>query len=255
MMLASSAYRSALSTSRRPVCSFLSGLPSPYKTSGLAVGNAGDNHDGRTSSRCAPYSTILSAAAPPTPTASLASNLSSPKICVTKSNRTKEQTIRAALSSSSFSNLPPDEEQAEKIRVDSLTPYQKEMELRQLDSEIARLQTLHAINTGDLYTYRGRFKILSRDYGMGFLVWWTTVWAGTAGLSYLAIEWGGVDPLMVAAKAENFLGLEPMSISGRLDPALGKIGLAIAMNECLEPLRLPFVVVTTKPVVNFFRRR
>ncbi len=54
----------------------------------------------------------------------------------------QDQQIRTLLSSSSFSALPPDEEENEKARVASLTPYQKEMELRRLDSEIARLQTL-----------------------------------------------------------------------------------------------------------------
>jgi len=156
--------------------------------------------------------------------------------------------------SSSFSSLPPDEEREEKKRVGSLTPYQKEMELRKLDSELARLQTLRGINTGELYTFRGKFKMLSRDYGIGFMAWYWTVWFATAGLSYAAIELGGVDPLMVAGKIENFMGWEAMSISGKLDPTLGQIGLVVAVNECLEPLRLPFVVVTTKPVVNFFSK-
>ena len=128
------------------------------------------------------------------------------------------------------------------------------MELRKLDSDLARLQTLRAINTGELYTFRGKFKMLSRDYGMGFLAWYWTCWAATLPVVYAAIELGGVDPLIVASKIENFLGWEPMSISGKLDPTLGQIGLVVAVNECLEPLRLPFVVVTTKPVVNFFSR-
>ncbi len=167
-------------------------------------------------------------------------------------DQTQIQSIRAA---SSFSALPPDEEQAEKERVASLTQYQKEMELRQLDSELARLQTLRGINTGELYTLRGKFKMLSRDYGMGFLAWYWTVWFATAGMSYVAIEVGGVDPLMVAAKVESFLGWERDAIAGKLDPTLGQIGLVVAVNECLEPLRLPVVVMTTKPVVNFFTKR
>ena len=136
----------------------------------------------------------------------------------------------------------------------SLTPYQKEMELRELDAELARLQTLRGINTGELYTFRGKFKMLSRDYGMGFLAWYWTCWFATAGLSYAAIELGGVDPLVVAAKIETLVGLEPCAITGRLDPTLGEVALVVAANECLEPLRLPFVVVTTKPVVNFFSK-
>lgn len=157
--------------------------------------------------------------------------------------------------SSSFSSLPPDEENAERHRVSTLSPYTREMELRTLDADIARLQTLRGINTGELYTLRGKFKMLSRDYGMGFLAWYWTVWFSTAAMSYAAIELGGVDPMVVASKVENFLGWEAASISGKLDPTLGRIGLVVAMNECLEPLRLPLVVVTTKPVVNFFSSR
>ena len=45
--------------------------------------------------------------------------------------------------------------------------------------------------------------------------WYWTCWFTTAGLSYAAIELGGVDPLMVAAKFETFLGWEPMSVDIR----------------------------------------
>ncbi len=166
----------------------------------------------------------------------------------------RKYTIRSVFSSSSFSALPPDEEEAEKNRVASLTPYQKEMELRQLDSELARLQTLRGINTGELYTLRGKFKMLSRDYGMGFLAWYWTVWFATAGLTYAAVELGGVDPILVMSKAEMWLGWEAGAISGKVDPTLGQLGLVIVLNECLEPLRLPIVVMTTKPVVNAFQR-
>ena len=135
------------------------------------------------------------------------------------------------------------------------TSYQKEIELRQLDSEIAKLQTLRGINTGELYTMRGKFKALTRDYGIGFMVYYWGVWLGTAGLSYTAMKVGGVDPLVVAAKAEMWLGLENGSITGRLDPTLGEIGLVLLLNELLEPIRLPFVVMTTKPVVDAMSRR
>ena len=90
---------------------------------------------------------------------------------------------------------------------------------------------------------------------MGFLAWYWTCWFATAGLSYAAIELGGVDPLIVANKLEMFLGWENNSLAGRLDPTLGQIGLVVAVNECLEPLRLPFVVFTTKPVVNAFSKK
>jgi len=49
--------------------------------------------------------------------------------------------------------------------------YQKEIELRDLDKELSRLNTLRGINSGELYTFRGKFKALARDYGVGFMAW------------------------------------------------------------------------------------
>ena len=40
------------------------------------------------------------------------------------------------------------------------------------------------------------------------------------------------------------------SLSEKVDPQLGKMGVALILNECLEPVRLPFVVVTLKPVMD-----
>lgn len=178
-----------------------------------------------------------------------------PIINVKPQNNTYKQSIRTKFTPSSFSALPPEEEEKEKTRVAALSDYQKEMELRNLDADIARLQTLRGINTGELYTLRGKFKMLSRDYGMGFLAWYWTVWFATAGLTYAAIEVGGVDPIMVMSKAEMWLGWEHGAISGKVDPTLGQLGLVIVLNECLEPLRLPVVVMTTRPVVNAFQSK
>jgi len=74
-----------------------------------------------------------------------------------------------------FSVIPQDEEEKEKERVASLSKYEKEMELRGLDKKIAKLNTLRGINTGELYTFRGKFKALARDYGVGFMVWYVTL--------------------------------------------------------------------------------
>jgi hypothetical protein len=57
------------------------------------------------------------------------------------------------------------------MRVEGLSKYEKEMELRNFDKELARFNTLRGINTGELYTFRGKFKALARDYGMGFMAW------------------------------------------------------------------------------------
>ena len=158
--------------------------------------------------------------------------------------------LMAPLPSSRFySAIPKEEEEKEKERVAVLSQKQKSIELEKLDKEIARLNTLRGINTGELYTLRGKFKALARDYGVGFMVWYWTVWSSTAFLTYGAIELGNVDVMALFAKADVWTGYD---ISSKVDPTLGTIGLTLAVNEFLEPLRLPFVVLTTKPVVEFF---
>ncbi len=148
-----------------------------------------------------------------------------------------------------YSSLPKEEEEKEKSRVALLSEAQKKKELKELDREIARLNTLRGINTGELYTFRGKFKALARDYGMAFMAWYWCVWTSTAALTYTSIEVGGVDAIALLSNVDAFTGYD---ISSRVDPTFGTIGLTLAINELLEPLRLPIVVFTTKPIVDRF---
>jgi len=150
--------------------------------------------------------------------------------------------------SSSWSPMTPAEEEAEKERVSKLTDYQKEMELRDLDRQIAKLSMLRGINNGELYTMRGKYKALARDYGFPFMGWYWTCWTGTFALSYGAIQLGLIDTMAFLQKIDAFTGY---NISSHVDPTLGAIGLAVALNEVIEPIRLPFVIMTTKPVVHW----
>lgn len=70
---------------------------------------------------------------------------------------------------------------------------------------------------------------------------------------YLAIDLG-MDAMVLISKADYYLsqitGTE-WAIAEKVDPQLGKIGVALVMNEMLEPIRLPFVVVTLKPTIEY----
>ena len=151
-----------------------------------------------------------------------------------------------------FKPLTEEEEKKEKERVAGLTKFQKEMELRKLDAALSHFNTLRGINTGELYTLRGKFKALARDYGIGFMIWYWTIWTTSAALTYTTITVGGVDVMVLLTKVDGYTGLD---ISTKVDPELGTIALSLAVNELLEPLRLPVVVLTTKPVVDFFTRK
>jgi hypothetical protein len=144
--------------------------------------------------------------------------------------------------------MTKDEEEAENARVSKLTDFQKEMELRDLDRQLAKLSMLRGINTGELYTLRGKYKALARDYGLPFMAWYWVVWSSTFGLSYSAIQLGLIDTMAVLENLEVWTGL---AVTAHVDPTLGSIGLAVALNEVIEPLRLPIVLYTTKPVVHW----
>jgi hypothetical protein len=146
-----------------------------------------------------------------------------------------------------YSPMTKEEEEAEKERVAKLTPFKKDQELRTLNREIMKLQMLKGINTGELYSIRGRYKLLLQEYGMPMMVWYGAVWM-TSAIGVLALaEIGGMDAMAVIAKADSFTGLDMCS---RVDPTMGKIGVVLIVNEMLEPIRLPFVVLTVKPVID-----
>jgi hypothetical protein len=139
------------------------------------------------------------------------------------------------------------EEEDERKRVAALTPFAKDQELRQLNRQIAKLEMLRGINTGELYTWRGRYKELSRNYGVPLMMWYGACWATTGVMVYAAVGLFGVDPMAWIAYADGYTGFD---LASKVDPGLGKLGMVLVVNEMLEPVRLPLVIVTCKPVVD-----
>ena len=143
--------------------------------------------------------------------------------------------------------MTKDEEEQEKKRVAGLSEFKKDQELRDLNRKILKLTMLRGINTGELYTIRGRYKMLASEYGLPMMVWYAACWAGSAAVVYTLAEVGGLDAMAVLAKADTYTGL---GMADRVDPSLGKLGIVLILNELLEPIRLPIVVLTVKPVVD-----
>ena len=79
-----------------------------------------------------------------------------------------------------------------------------------------------------------------------FIRYWT-VWMSTACLTYGAIEMGAIDAMAIISKADAYTGYD---LTSKVDPQLGAIGITLIFNEMLEPIRLPIVVMTTKPIVE-----
>jgi hypothetical protein len=86
----------------------------------------------------------------------------------------------------------------------------------------------------------------------GFLAWYYTVWVGMFSAVFVGIEYGGFDALEIISQLDYYTGFD---IASRISPTLGSAAVSAAINECLEPIRLVFVVSTTKPVVKMFTER
>ena len=65
--------------------------------------------------------------------------------------------------------------------------------------------------------------------------------------TYAAITVGGLDAMDIIGRFDQFTGFE---LAQKVDPALGKIGITLVLNEAWEPIRLPFVVATLKPIME-----
>jgi hypothetical protein len=73
------------------------------------------------------------------------------------------------------------------------------------------------------------------------------VWTSTAILCYGAITVFDIDTIALIAQLDAKTGWDLVS---KIDPEMGKIGMALIANEALEPIRLPVVIVTVKPVID-----
>mmetsp|Transcript_24063 Transcript_24063/g.66696 ORF Transcript_24063/g.66696 Transcript_24063/m.66696 type:complete len:234 (-) Transcript_24063:1239-1940(-) len=146
-----------------------------------------------------------------------------------------------------YTPVTKEDEEIEKARVSHLSPEAKEEELRKLNREIAKLETLRGINTGELYTWTGRYKALVKNYGLPLFVYYWSLWVTMGGIVYLGIDFGGLDAIALLERIDANTG---WAVSDKVDPQLGKMGVALILNECLEPVRVPFVVVTLKPVMD-----
>ena len=69
-----------------------------------------------------------------------------------------------------------------------MTAEERQSAIDTLDKEIKLLTRRRAILSGELYTLRGRFKAMGRDYGLPFMIWWTAVWLATGVGIYSAIS-------------------------------------------------------------------
>ena len=85
------------------------------------------------------------------------------------------------------------------------------------------------------------WKKVIKEYGIFFFIYWTAIWACSGVVIFLLLEYG----LIGGADAISFLKwirLDSIISLESIDPTVGNIAVAIAINECLEIIRFPLSV-------------
>lgn len=102
-------------------------------------------------------------------------------------------------------------------------------------------------------TKPGKFMTVISQFGLPFIVWWTTLYVGTGAALYVAFDTG----LIAGADAIKFImdmGLDRFIDVNTLNPTYGNIALAAVLNECLEPLRFPIALATIPTIKRIFSK-
>lgn len=60
---------------------------------------------------------------------------------------------------------------------------------------------------------------------------------------YLSADQGGFDLRQIVRKVDAVTGTKIAASLEQLDPRIGNVGVAIAVNELLEPVRLPLAIL------------
>ena len=85
---------------------------------------------------------------------------------------------------------------------------------------------------------------LVKEHGVPFLIYWTGVWACTGVGTYFVLEVTGVDSVSF---------IRSLGIDLDVSPQTGNIGVAVAINEMMEVVRLPVCIATFKPMHNMYK--
>lgn len=91
-------------------------------------------------------------------------------------------------------------------------------------------------------------KDTAAKYGKFFVLYYSGVWALTGLACVGTIEYVGADAALGVAR--QWVDID----TSRFNPRFVNIGVGLAINELIEPLRFPLGVLTVKPAFNAYQR-
>ncbi|GMF20144.1 unnamed protein product [Phytophthora lilii] len=130
----------------------------------------------------------------------------------------------------------------------------KKQQIQELLEENAALKKEVEALKAEVAKKPNKFMGTLQQYGLPFLVWWTSLYLASGVTIYVALDTG----LVSGASIIDFImqmGLDKFIDPARLDPTYGNIAIAVIVNECIEVIRFPITLATLPYVKRVFSRK
>ncbi|KAL4155061.1 hypothetical protein PRNP1_007175 [Phytophthora ramorum] len=147
----------------------------------------------------------------------------------------------------SFASIPSRDEELQS------SGKSKKQQIQELLEENAALKKEVETLKAEVAKKPNKFLGTLQQYGLPFLVWWTSLYLASGVSIYVALDTG----LVSGASIIDFImqmGLDKFIDPARLDPTYGNIAIAVIVNECLEVIRFPITLATLPYVKRTFSR-
>jgi hypothetical protein len=150
-----------------------------------------------------------------------------------------------------FASMPS---RSEEEQFDLNSGKSKKQQIQELLEQNAALKKEVETLKAEVAKKPNKFMGTLQQYGMPFLIWWTSLYLMSGVSIYVALDTG----LVSGASIIDFImqmGLDKFIDPTRLDPTYGNIAIAVIVNECIEVIRFPITLATLPYVKGVFTRK
>ncbi|KAG1711817.1 hypothetical protein DVH05_009059 [Phytophthora capsici] len=151
-----------------------------------------------------------------------------------------------------FASVPSQNDEEQSLHGN--TAKSKKQQIEELLEQNAALKKEVETLKAEVAKKPGKFMGTLQQYGLPFLVWWTSLYFASGLSIYVALDTG----LISGASIIDFImqmGLDKFIDPARLDPTYGNIAIAVIVNECIEVIRFPITLATLPYVKRVFTRK
>ena len=139
--------------------------------------------------------------------------------------------------------------------VSSLPQHLRDELKKEAETNLKRATMQEAVVSGKNDSFLGRGKLMATEYGLPFVVYWWGLWIATMPLCIGGLEFFEIDGLALIQGFDNicgdYIGVDT-DMASKINTEYGRIATGLVLNECLEVVRLPFIIATTPTFARVF---